>query len=78
MPFAEDEEDAEFYYDEEEVLAGADPEERAAMLDHYDSLLHMPRADDLDEVHSLAPPSSPSACSHADWLQLAHACAACR
>ena len=45
-----DNEDAEFFYDEEEVLAGADSGSRAAMLDHYDSLLQMPRADDLDEV----------------------------
>ncbi|CAL8464249.1 g3784 [Coccomyxa elongata] len=45
-----DDEDAEFFYDEEEVLAGADDGSRAAMLDHYDSLLQMPRADDLDEL----------------------------
>ncbi|EIE24935.1 hypothetical protein COCSUDRAFT_62344 [Coccomyxa subellipsoidea C-169] len=45
-----DDEDAEFYYDEDEVLAGAGGESRAAMLDHYDSLLQMPRADDLDEL----------------------------
>lgn len=47
---ADDEEDAEFYYNEEEVLAGAQGEQRAAMLDHYDSLLQMPRAAELDEV----------------------------
>lgn len=47
---ADDEEDAEFYYNEEEVLAGAQGQERAAMLDHYDSLLEMPRAAELDEV----------------------------
>ena len=46
----DDEEDAEFYYNEEEVLAGAQGEQRAAMLDHYDSLLQMPRAAELDEV----------------------------
>ena len=61
---AEDEEDAEFFYDEEEVLAGADPAERAAMLDHYDSLLHMPRADDLDEVLSLWSPLPPHPSAH--------------
>ncbi len=48
---AGDDEDAEFFYDEDEVLAGADSGSRAAMLDHYDSLLQMPRADDLDEVN---------------------------
>ncbi len=47
---AGDDEDAEFFYDEDEVLAGAGGDSRAAMLDHYDSLLQMPRADDLDEV----------------------------
>ena len=47
---SEDEEEGDFFYDEEEVLAGADGEARAAMLDHYDSLLDMPRADQLDEV----------------------------
>lgn len=45
-----DDEDAEFFYDEDEVLAGAGNGSRAAMLDHYDSLLQMPRADDLDEL----------------------------
>lgn len=47
---AGDDEDAEFFYDEDEVVAGADSASRAAMLDHYDSLLQMPRAADLDEV----------------------------
>ena len=47
---AEDEEDADFYYNEEEVLGGAQGEERAAMLDHYDSLLQMPRAAELDQA----------------------------
>jgi hypothetical protein len=53
---ADDDEDAEFYYDEEEVLAGAGCEDgaRAAMLDHYDSLLQMPRADEFDEVRNLS------------------------
>ena len=31
-------------------MAGAQGEQRAAMLDHYDSLLQMPRASELDEV----------------------------
>lgn len=54
---ADDDEDAEFFYDEEEVLAGAegDASARAAMLDHYDSLLQMPRADELDEVGASLP-----------------------
>ena len=38
------------FYDEDEVLAGSGAETRAAMLDHYDSLLQMPRGADLDEV----------------------------
>jgi hypothetical protein len=49
---AEDDEEGDFFYDEEEVLAGAGGQARAAMLDHYDSLLDMPRADQLDEVLS--------------------------
>ena len=40
----------EFYYNEEEVLSGAGAEARAAMLDHYDSLLTMPTAGELDEL----------------------------
>ena len=40
----------EFYYNEEEVLSGAGAEARAAMLDHYDSLLQMPTAGELDEL----------------------------
>ncbi|CAK0786113.1 hypothetical protein CVIRNUC_009326 [Coccomyxa viridis] len=46
----DDEEDGDFYYNEEEVMAGAQGEQRAAMLDHYDSLLQMPRASELDEL----------------------------
>lgn len=52
--FVGDEEDAEFFYNEEEVLAGAGGDARAAMLDHYDSLLQLPSADDLDEVQPIA------------------------
>lgn len=40
----------EFYYNEEEVLSGAGAAARAAMLDHYDSLLQMPTAGELDEL----------------------------
>jgi nucleotide-sensitive chloride channel 1A len=40
----------EFYFNEEEVLSGAGAEARAAMLDHYDSLLQMPTAGELDEL----------------------------
>ena len=40
----------EFYYNEEEVLSGAGAVGRAAMLDHYDSLLQMPTAGELDEL----------------------------
>lgn len=43
---AEAEEDAEFYYNEEEVQAGA----RGAMLDHFDSLLQAPHSTEADEV----------------------------
>ena len=62
MRRAEDEEEGDFFYDEDEVLAGADGETRAAMLDHYDSLLTMPRADELDEVlpHHAAWPCPPT------------------
>ena len=51
----EDDEEGDFFYDEEEVLAGAGGQARADMLDHYDSLLNMPRADQLDEVLSSWP-----------------------
>ena len=47
---AEAEEDADFYYNEEEVRAGAQGEERTAMLDHFDSLLQEPHSADMEEV----------------------------
>ena len=47
---AEDEEDGELYYDEDEALAGADADARAAMLDRFDSLLQRPPDANLDEV----------------------------
>ena len=47
---ADAEEDAEFYYNEEEVLAGARGEERTAMLDHFDSLLQGPHSADTNQV----------------------------
>lgn len=46
---AEDDE-GEFYYDGEEALGAGALDNR--VLDHLDSLLTMPRADDLDEVIS--------------------------
>ncbi|CAL5227014.1 g9905 [Coccomyxa viridis] len=46
---ADAEEDAEFYYNEEEVRAGARGEERTAMLDHFDSLLQAPHSADMEE-----------------------------
>lgn len=39
---------AGFFVNEEEVRAGAGA--RASMLDHYDSLLHMPSGDQLDQL----------------------------
>lgn len=45
-----DEEDGDFFYDEDEVLAGAAAEERAARLDQYDALLDMPRAAEFEQV----------------------------
>ena len=47
---AENDADGEVFYDEDEVEDGA---ERGGMLDHLDSLLQMPRADDLDEASHL-------------------------
>jgi hypothetical protein len=44
----------ELFFDEQEVLAGAGADQRAAMLNHYDNLLDMPAADTLDEVPSPA------------------------
>ena len=58
---AGDEEDGEMYYDEDEVLAGSGAEARAAMLDHFDSLLQTPHDADLDGVSSI----SSASCS---WL----------
>lgn len=45
-----DEEDGDFFYDEDEVLAGAAGEERAAQLDQYDALLQMPRAAEFEQM----------------------------
>ncbi|KAK9822202.1 hypothetical protein WJX81_003862 [Elliptochloris bilobata] len=46
----EDSEDGEFFYDEEEVAAGAGGADRVARLNALDALLTMPRADQLDEL----------------------------
>ena len=51
-----DDDEGEFFYNEDEVMAGVDPERREAMLDHFDSLLEPPPGDDLQEV--LEPSSS--------------------
>ena len=45
-----DEDEGEFFYNEDEVMAGVDPERRETMLDHFDSLLEPPPGDDLQEV----------------------------
>lgn len=50
MASADNDGEGEFFYDEDEVIAGASGDEHAEMLDHLDSLLQMPRAADLDEV----------------------------
>ena len=42
--------DEGFFYDEAAALEGAGADGRAQMLDHLDSLLQMPRADELDSV----------------------------
>ena len=47
---AEDSEDGEFFYDEDEVAAGAGGADRVARLNALDALVTMPRADQLDEV----------------------------
>ena len=47
---AEDSEDGDFFYDEDEVAAGAGGADRVARLNALDALLTMPRADQLDEV----------------------------
>ena len=46
---AVDEEEGDFYYDQEEALQAGNLDE--SMLDHLDSLITMPRADELNEVH---------------------------
>lgn len=42
--------EGDFFYNEDEVMAGADPEQREAMLAHYDSILRGPDEEELDEV----------------------------
>ena len=49
----EDEEtgEAEFFYNEEEVLAGVNGHDRQAMLDHHDAMLQASGGvDDVDQV----------------------------
>ncbi|KAK9794671.1 hypothetical protein WJX73_005045 [Symbiochloris irregularis] len=46
----EDEEDGEFFYDQDEVLTGADADSRAALLNHFDSLLQTPHSADVSEL----------------------------
>lgn len=64
---AEAGEDADFYYNEEEVQAGARGKERAAMLDHYDSLLQVPGSAEGNEVGSPAPVTVMQRLS-VDWI----------
>ncbi len=45
-----DEDEGQFFYNEDEVLAGVDPQLREAMMDHFDSLLEPPPTDDLQEL----------------------------
>ena len=47
---AENDADGEFFYDGDDVEGSA---ERGDMINHLDSLLQMPRADDLDEASHL-------------------------
>ena len=56
VPFAGDEEDGDFFYDEDEVTGASEP--HSETLDRLDGLLSMPRADDLDEVISRVGKSS--------------------
>ena len=49
---AEAEEDADFYYNEEEVRAGAHGEERGAMLESFDALLQEPQSTGMQDVSS--------------------------
>eukprot|EP00191_Tetraselmis_sp_GSL018_P010728 CAMPEP_0177618470 /NCGR_PEP_ID=MMETSP0419_2-20121207/25598_1 /TAXON_ID=582737 /ORGANISM="Tetraselmis sp., Strain GSL018" /LENGTH=145 /DNA_ID=CAMNT_0019117381 /DNA_START=280 /DNA_END=717 /DNA_ORIENTATION=+ len=55
-----DDEEGDFYYDEEEVEAGVDPETREAMYGLYDSLLNS--AEDLDELVGGNPERFEDAC----------------
>ena len=41
------------YYDEAEVLDGSDAQARAAMLDHFDSMLQIPRDAGIEEVNCI-------------------------
>mmetsp|Transcript_42580 Transcript_42580/g.109006 ORF Transcript_42580/g.109006 Transcript_42580/m.109006 type:complete len:224 (-) Transcript_42580:473-1144(-) len=45
-----DDDEGEFFYNEDEVAAGADPAQRETMLAHYDSILRGPEDDDLEEL----------------------------
>lgn len=56
---ADDGEDDGFFYDEDAAMENADTAgDRAEMLDHLDSLLQMPRADELDNVSLLFEPKA--------------------
>ena len=70
----------ELFFDQQEVLSGAGADARAAMLEHFDTLLDEPDSDQVEEVRSQAgtalhavhrcfdcvPGSSPS-CSACSW-----------
>ena len=50
----EDDQEPELFFNEQEVLSGADADQRAAMLQHFDSLLQEPGPDPVDQVGQLA------------------------
>mmetsp|Transcript_17044 Transcript_17044/g.47600 ORF Transcript_17044/g.47600 Transcript_17044/m.47600 type:complete len:232 (-) Transcript_17044:664-1359(-) len=45
-----EEDDGQFFYNEDEVMSGVDPDRREAMLDHFDSILQVPQEDELEEL----------------------------
>ena len=47
---AGDDQEPELFFDEQEILAGAGSEQRAAMLQHFDNLLTEPGGDQVDQV----------------------------
>ena len=63
------------FFNQAEVLSGAGADERAAMLQHFDSLLQEPGPDQVDQVR-LHAALSPGLSCHPQWRPLESCCSA--